>query len=101
MNATEVYEQYKHLDALLCDLSMNNDFDLRMHILYDLWQVVRERRGEREAAALRELFGILRQSLSDCEPITRMDGNGVAAAVDGFWRGLIQSVCDKADALRG
>ncbi len=43
MRAKEVYEKYKHLDALLSDRVWTRaDSTLRGEILYDLWQAVKE-----------------------------------------------------------
>ena len=40
MTTNEVFEKYKHLDALLSDREFLGN-DLRMVILADLWQAVR------------------------------------------------------------
>jgi len=40
MTTNEVYEKYRHLDALLSDREFLGD-ELRMVILADLWQAVR------------------------------------------------------------
>ncbi len=43
MTIKEVYEKYKHLDDFLSDKTMLTGSGFRMHILYQLWQAIKEK----------------------------------------------------------